>query len=99
MASSGDNVTSAELGVVGEFSNWVEQSFPAQPLSQKHWFKFEQICGKHIIFITHDNIMFNITSCYARLDLVMLDNIRLGQWVYHLLHFQSILNYYDYWDI
>jgi len=45
-ASSGDSVTSAEFGEVGEISNWIEQSFPVQPLSQKHWFKFEQICGK-----------------------------------------------------
>jgi len=45
-ASSGDNVTSAEFGEVGEISNWIEQSFPVQPLSQKHWFKFEQICGQ-----------------------------------------------------
>jgi len=45
-ASSGDSVTSAELGMVGNTSNGPEQSIPVQPLSQKHWFKFEQICGQ-----------------------------------------------------
>jgi len=43
-ASSGDSVTVSELGEVGEIFNWIEQSIPVQPLSQKHWFKFEQIC-------------------------------------------------------
>lgn len=45
LASSGDSVASAELGEVGEISNWIEQSIPVQWLSQKHWFKFEQICN------------------------------------------------------
>lgn len=32
--------------MVGNTSNGPEQSIPVQPLSQKHWFKFEQICGQ-----------------------------------------------------
>lgn len=50
-ASSGDKVASAELGEVGEISNWIAQLFPVQPSSQKHWFKFEQVCEKYVIII------------------------------------------------
>lgn len=51
LASSGDSVTSAVVWEVGEISNWIEQSFPVQPLSQKHWFKFEQICGQSTLHV------------------------------------------------
>lgn len=64
LAASGDNVTSAEFLEVGEISNWIEQSFPVQPLSQKHWFKFEQIYGqklfKHTEFIQEQLLFFRV---------------------------------------
>jgi len=88
-ASSGDSVTVSEFGEVGEISNWIEQSFPVQPLSQKHWFKFEQICGKKCVLLT---------LYYYVLLFTTLGNVSSVSQV-HLPRVQSTLNYYDYWDI